>query len=96
MRIEAKKGMTFGRKFLLWLLLAAGVLAALIYGVAGIAPWADAQYVCPFGNQCSDARAVVAQSVLVVLTGIGAIGFSLRAIVRGGRTSETKLPRERY
>ena len=76
MMIKAKYLLVAGAQILLMICLPLGVLAAAIIGIAGVIAWADMQYVCPDGNQCSDAKRVVALSLVLVPAGIATSLFS--------------------
>jgi hypothetical protein len=59
-----------------------GVAMAILYGFVGIVAWADAQNVCPVGNQCGDARGVMWFSAIVVpVSSIVCVG-ALRILLR--------------
>ena len=62
-------------------------IAALVYTLPGLAALADAQRVCPDGNQCSDALGMVSLSAGTLLT---AIVFWVVIIARSKRASKRR------
>jgi hypothetical protein len=73
------------RKLIAWTVFVIGAAIAIIYGVGGLAAWADAQYVCPYGNQCGDARGMMWLSAIVVSASSVVSAVALRILLRSHR-----------
>ncbi|TKB13070.1 MAG: hypothetical protein E5V75_22580 [Mesorhizobium sp.] len=73
------------RKAIAWTVFIIGAATAMIYGLAGLVAWADAQHVCPYGNQCSDAHTTIWFGAIVVLASSVVCAIALRTILRSRR-----------
>lgn len=56
--------------------------ASAFFFFAALAAWADSQHVCPFGNQCSDAQAVMWIGAAVGVLALGLFIVLLRFLLR--------------
>ena len=70
------------RKAIAWTVFVIGVAIAILYGLAGLVAWADAQNVCPYGNQCSDARGTMWFGAIVVSASSLVSAVALRIALR--------------
>lgn len=52
-----------------------------LFFLSGLAAWADSQHVCPFGNQCSDAQAVMWLGAAVGVLTLGLFIVLLRFLL---------------
>lgn len=65
------------------ILIVLGFVSALLFGALGIVAFSDSKNVCPDGNQCSDAKAVMTMGATAVVLGITFISIGYRVLKLG-------------
>lgn len=58
------------------------LLVSALFFFAALAAWADAQHVCPFGNQCSDAQAIMWFGSTIGVLALGLFLVLLRFLLK--------------